>query len=528
MRNFHSYGPVDCRYHFCVERRYLIEKCTQQLVGIPEEGGHYFTIWASRQAGKTWLMRQVVKKIKAEYKDRFQIGMLSVQGVVMEDKNHEDKFLEEIPMLLYEGFFMRDIPVPENWNSFRAIFDRNSDVFDKPLILFIDEFDSLPLHVIDRLVTMFRDIYLKRENYLLHGLALIGVRAVLGVGSRKGSPFNIQRALNVPNLSQEETTELFRQYQDESGQKIAPEVVENVFRNTKGQPGLVSWFGELLTENYNPGQDKTIDARTWKLVWHKSRYREPNNTVLNLIAKAQFPEHREILMAVFSQGDVPFAFHEPVCNYLYLNGIIEPFTVEDDKGELHDFCRFSSPFVQDCIHSALGMEMMRTLPVRALDPLDDLSDVLDMPELNLPALMDRYQDYLRRLKAAGHEIWKDQPLRTDLRIREASGHFHLYAWLCIAVGKDCAVTPEFPTGNGQVDIHIRCDGKRGIIEVKSFSNLRQIKKAKKQSAEYAASLGMNAVTVVVFISDADETVLEKISSEGVTDGIMVTVRAIGI
>ncbi|MCP4349120.1 MAG: hypothetical protein GY795_26870, partial [Desulfobacterales bacterium] len=57
MRHFHSYGPVDCRLHFCVERRELIEKCTEQLVGIPEEGGHYFTMWGPRQTGKTWLMR---------------------------------------------------------------------------------------------------------------------------------------------------------------------------------------------------------------------------------------------------------------------------------------------------------------------------------------------------------------------------------------------------------------------------------------------------------------------------------------
>ncbi len=286
MRRFHSYGPVDRRHHFCVDRRKLIEKCTGQLVGVSEEGGHYFTIWASRQAGKTWIMRQ---------------------------------------------------------------------------------------------------------------------------------------------------------------------------------------------------------------------------------------------------ADVPFAFHDPVCNYLYLNGIIESHTVENINEEPKEFCRFSSPFVQNCIYSALGMDMMKSMPpVRPLDPLDDLSDVLDEPELNIPALMDRYQDYLKRLKASGHEIWKAQPLRADMRIREASGHFHLHAWLCNALGRDCAITPEFPTGSGQVDIHIRCDGKRGIIEVKSFSNLRQIRKARTQSAEYASDLGLDAVTVAVFISDADEKVLEKISGDDVIGGVKVTVRAIGI
>jgi hypothetical protein len=65
--------------------------------------------------------------------------------------------------------------------------------------LFIDEFDSLPPAVIDQLVTMFRNIYLNRDSYQLHGLALIGVKAVLGVENMKGSPFNIQRSLHAPN-----------------------------------------------------------------------------------------------------------------------------------------------------------------------------------------------------------------------------------------------------------------------------------------------------------------------------------------
>jgi len=60
MRRFHSYGPVDGKHHFCVKREELVSHCLAQLVGIPDEGGHYtsflstcFTIWAPRQTGKT-------------------------------------------------------------------------------------------------------------------------------------------------------------------------------------------------------------------------------------------------------------------------------------------------------------------------------------------------------------------------------------------------------------------------------------------------------------------------------------------
>ncbi len=44
MRNFHSYGPVNSKYHYCVQRTALIEQTMQQLVGTPDQRGHYFTI----------------------------------------------------------------------------------------------------------------------------------------------------------------------------------------------------------------------------------------------------------------------------------------------------------------------------------------------------------------------------------------------------------------------------------------------------------------------------------------------------
>ena len=78
MRRFHSYGPVDGKHHFCVQRKELVEQCLAQLVGIPDEGGHYFTIWAPRQTGKTWLMRQVKQEIAARYPNQFALFNFSL------------------------------------------------------------------------------------------------------------------------------------------------------------------------------------------------------------------------------------------------------------------------------------------------------------------------------------------------------------------------------------------------------------------------------------------------------------------
>jgi len=262
---------------------------------------------------------------------------------------------------------------------------------------------------------MYRELYLDRKNNWLHGLALIGVRAVLGIESQRGSPFNIQRSLKVPNFTPEEVKELYRQYQEESSQPIEPAVVEQVYQTTKGQPGLVSWFGELLTEKYTPGADKTLDEETWKQVWLSARSKEPNNTLLNLIAKAREPAYQDFLTTLFTTSNVPFFFHQPLHNYLYLQGLIEPTLETSPSGETQDVCRFTSPFVQRCLYDALSNEIIGSeTPILALEPLDELTDVFASASLNLPALLTRYKDYLVRLREKGINPWKEQPRRNEV------------------------------------------------------------------------------------------------------------------
>jgi hypothetical protein len=523
---------VDYRYHFCVPRKKLIAQGVEQLVGIPEEGGHYFTLWAPRQTGKTWLMRQIKNKIAELYPDQFELfhfslGRLRGVGVARDEETGMVKFPAELGELL--KMTLPGKPTVSTWNEFGGLFAKSGGVWTRPLILLIDEVDTLPPLLLDRIVAQFRELYLARETNHLHGLALVGVRAVLGIESRRGSPFNIQKSLHVPNFTFAETTDLYQQYQEESGQKIDPQVVRQVHQMTQGQPGLVSWFGELLTEKYSPEPGQTIGSETWEMVWHKARFAEPNNTVMNLIAKARIPEYQPFLLNLFSRSDLPFSFHDPICNYLYLHGIIISETVRKSTDELAEICSFSSPFIQTCLYHALSREILNDRKaILVLLPLDDLADVFSGPQLDLPALLQRYKDYLHRLREQGVNPWKEQPRRrTDLHLTEAVGHFHLFSWLQEAVTRRCVVSPEFPTGNGRVDIHLRCDERRGIIEVKSFTDRYQIAADQKQAAGYAASLGLDRVTVALFIPVVEEDVLEQLSSTEVVEGVTVSVVALG-
>jgi hypothetical protein len=528
MRRFTSYGPVDSEVNFGVERRELVEQCVEQLVGTnPAKGGHFFTIWGSRQTGKTWIMRQAIAEIRAKHGDKFAVGALSMQGL-LGGSDGEDVFLRCVPTMFRDGFGFK-LPAPTNWDEWLALFARDGGLFDKPLILLIDEFDALPPLVIDRLVNMFRTMYLTREGYNLHSLGLLGVRAVLGLDSPRGSPFNVQRSMQIPNLTRDEVIDMFHQYQTESGQVIEPDVVNAVFDSTRGQPGLVGWFGELLAEKYNPGKDKPIAYSTWRRVYNRALYVEWNNTLLNLGKKARGPYRSEV-MRLFTNSNVPFVMEEDWCSFLYMNGIIDEAIITDpDEPDLDKVvCRFSSPFVQLRLFSGFTRDMFGDKgPLPAIEVQDWLADVFTPNGLNVPALLQRYRDYLKRLKAKGIDPWIGQPRRADLHFTEAVGHFHLYAWLQNAVGQRCSISPEFPTGNGKVDLVLRTKQNLSLIEVKSLRGTSELADYRKQAAGYAQKLGLTQATLAVFAPTEDDAILATLSGEADEDGVHVTTVAFG-
>ncbi|MCP4398987.1 MAG: hypothetical protein GY801_17015 [bacterium] len=203
---------------------------------------------------------------------------------------------------------------------------------------------------------------------------------------------------------------MYQQCQQESGQQIDPAVVDAVYAVTKGQPGLVSWFGKLLTETYNPGPSTSIGMTFWQDVYMRACYAEFNNTVMNLINKAR-TTYRQHVLELFSRSHVRFSLDADWCNYMYLHGIIEQEQIQLPSGPPQLVCRFASPFIQLRIFNALTYDLFdERSPLLALDPLDDLSDVFSGENFDIPALLRRDQSYLSRLKARGINPWKEQPV----------------------------------------------------------------------------------------------------------------------
>lgn len=520
MRKFFSYGPLDTDLHYYVPREGLINQALTQLMGEnPEKGGHYITVWAPRQAGKTWVMQRVLWRLQDD--ERFDVLKLELEHLKLE--TDVDEIARSIGDMIsddLEGLGLENIEVRELKDLYR-VFHR--EVLDKPLILILDEFDALAPEAISGIASVFRNIYNVRRNeahkptgeklYLLHGLALIGVRAVLGIESQSGSPFNVQRSLHIPNLTSAEVESMFRWYERESGQPVEQAVIDRVYYETNGQPGLVSWLGELLTETYNEEPSQPLDMRTFRLAYGAAINVLPNSNILNIISKAKQEPYRDLVLELFRTDEkIAFAYDDPIMNFLYLNGVIDWERESEDEW----YVKFPCPFVQKRLFNFFSRTLFRDVG-RLHPPFENLEDTITEERLNVRRLLQRYEEYLHQNR---DWLLKDVPRRADLRPYEAVYHFNLYAYLDKFIRRrEGQVLPEFPTGNGKVDLLIRYAGRVYGLEVKSYVDAYEYRKALRQAARDGKQLGLDEMTLVFFVEYVDDAIrarYEVVYEDGAT------------
>jgi hypothetical protein len=507
MRRFFSYGPINPKRHYYAPREKLIQQAYTQLVGeYPDEDGHYITVWAPRQCGKTWMMQEVLETIKKT--GQYEIGIISMQRA---KKEENEKIVLDILMEKLQISFDKSFTAIEKISDIPRLFTKK--YFQKPVILILDEFDALIEEFINDFASIFRDIFISRTNeknkksrektYLLHGLALVGVRSVLGIESSTGSPFNVQRSLRIPNLTREEVEGMFKWYEKDSGQEIQTEVIDKLYDETRGQPGLTGWFGELLTETYNEKKDQPITIDNFEEVYATAVSILPNTNILNIISKAKKEEYKQLVLEIF-QSDEPieFKFANEQINFLYMNGVIEPEKVSPT--EFH--VRFANPFVQIQLFNYFSNEIFHYMG-RLVEPFDTLEDTITEKHLNTVNLIKRYQTYLVKNK---DWLLEDAPRRKDMKIFEAIYHFNLYMYLYrLLKSKGCKIFPQFPTGNGKIDIIIEYKNRVYGIELKSYTDTGGYKSTLNQAASYGKQLELKEVLLVFFLEGIDKQGREK-------------------
>jgi hypothetical protein len=232
-------------------------------------------------------------------------------------------------------------------------------------------------------------------------------------------------------------------------------------------------------------------------------YLLPNNNILNILSKARQEPYRNYVLEMFrTDAPVVFKYDDPILNYLYLNGVVD---WEWDAAALPQV-KFPCPFVQKRIFSHFAGELFRETG-RLYDPFEDLSDTISEDRLDLRNLLRRYERYLQLNRSW---LLKDAPRRADLRIYEAVYHFNLFTYISRFLnGYGGSAYPEFPTGNGKVDILMRYAGQSYGLEVKSYRTPRQYREALGQAARYGQQLGLTEITLAFFVERVDDASRQK-------------------
>ena len=101
-----------------------------------------------------------------------------------------------------------------------------------------------------------------------------------------------------------------------------------------------------------------------------------------------------------------------------------------------------------------------------------------------------------------------------MRIYEAVYHFNLFSYLNAFLKEPGGkVIPEFPTGNGKIDLILFYGKNKYGLELKSFSNERNYKKALEKAARYGKQLELAVIYLVFFVEYIDEEHRKKFEKD---------------
>ncbi|CDN15394.1 hypothetical protein RintRC_4621 [Richelia intracellularis] len=156
-----------------------------------------------------------------------------------------------------------DLYPPDNWDNaqpgrrIQAALQAWAQASPRPLVLFIDEIDSLQDETLISVLRQLRDGYRNRPQNFPIRVGLIGLPDVSDYKVASGgsdrlntaSPFNIKvRSLTLRDFTVTEVSELYEQHTDDMEQAFTPQAIDTAFDLTQGQPWLVALAKEIVEE----------------------------------------------------------------------------------------------------------------------------------------------------------------------------------------------------------------------------------------------------------------------------------------
>ena len=448
MRIFNTTGPVRGDQHYCLPP---LERIDLDDVLFLIEQQKYFVLHAPRQVGKTsyllalmdYLNRQGTYHalyFNVEAAQAMRENVVAAMRVIISEMSSRAIAHLNDP---YPDQIMSEVLRESGANALNAVITRWAAESQKPIILLIDEIDSL---VGDSLVAVLRQLragYDKRPADFPQSIILCGVRDVRDyrIHSSKdkavitgGSAFNIKvESLRLGNFKQAEVEELYRQHTTETGQAFTDEALDQVWALTQGQPWLVNALGyEVCFRTKEARQHKeTISAQTINQA--KEAIIQRRVTHLDqLTDKLQETRVHKVIGPMLSGDDLDGQVKEDDIQYVIDLGLVQ----RGPQG-----LEIANAIYREVIPRELSYITQLNLESR----IDAAWYVDTDGRLDVDKLLSAFQDFFRR----NAEHWVER-----FEYKEAGPQLLLQAYLQRIINGGGRIEREYGLGRGRTDLMV--------------------------------------------------------------------------
>lgn len=451
----------------------------------------YFVVHAPRQTGKTTAMLALAQQLTAT--GSYAAVMVSVE--VGSAFNH-DPGAAELAILgtWYNTISIRlpdELQPPvKQWQKeepgqrIRAFFQDWAKASPQPLVVFIDEIDSLQDETLISILRQLRDGFPNRPENFPTSVGLIGLRDVRDYKVASGgsdrlntsSPFNIKvSSITLRNFNVEEVVELYQQHTEATGQIFTLEAIQTAFDLTQGQPWLVNALAKEVVEKMI--KDRSIAITKEHILQAKEILIARQDTHLDSLAeRLREPRIKAIIepmLAGLELGDIP-------------NDDIQ-FVIDLGLCKMHPQggLTIANPIYREVLPRVLTVTPMASLPVIAPTWLTPEG------ELNIDALL-----------AAFLKFWRQhgEPLLGSTGYHEIAPHIVLMAFLHRVVNGGGTLEREYAIGSDRMDLCLRYKGVTLGIELKVWREKKRDPQTEgiEQLESYLARLGLDFGWLFVF------------------------------
>jgi len=466
----------------------------------------YFVLHAPRQTGKTSCLLALMEQLNAE--TDYTALYANLEPAQAARGNAEAGIRTIIWEVAESAHLHLGEQRRENWaeeaarkggaySALRNLLSRWSRENQRPIVLLLDEVDSL---VGDTLISLLRQIragYPNRPDAFPRTVLLCGVRDVrdyrIHNGDNQiitgGSAFNIKsKSLRLGNFSHEDVATLYAQHTGETGQAFEAGVIEYVFEQTAGQPWLVNALADEACFEMETGRERSRPITLGLMAATRERLIERRDTHLDQLAdKLREPRVHKVISELLSDN--------------VESGLALPS--EDDQLYVQDLglirtrpqIEIANPIYREIIPRAL------TWIVQTRIPQETDWYVTSDNRLDLPTLLDAFQQFFRE----NSEVWIE---RFDYK--EAGPQLLMQAFLQRIVNSGGRIDREYGLGRRRTNLLVQWPLKtdqgfqgpvqRVVIELKILRKSPEatIEEGLVQTADYMDRVGAEEGYLVVF------------------------------